>query len=128
MAPASVNPHHKEYPREGMSAGFSGNDVAAQLNHPVRCTYRDVRTTERDFELVRNLVEMAAFDGSLGSLGIADGFVDTAGGIALGGQYVELCQPSMADDPRRFDEFLGPPDGLVLFDPNTEEPRIAGDC
>ena len=109
-----------------MSAWFSCDDVAAQLNPLVGLSCRGVRSAERNFELVRNLVETSAFDGQPAGFGIADGVADPSGRIAHRRHHVELWQPPVVDNPRRIDKFLGPSHGFILFDPNTEEPCIEG--
>ena len=87
-----------------MSVRPSCDHVAAQLDPPFGRTYCDVRTTERRFKLVRDLVETSASDGFQAGFGIADGVVDPSGRKALGGHHVELRQPAVLDGLRGFDE------------------------
>src|SRR5271165_2998998 len=110
-----------------MSAWVSCDHVAAQLGPPLGLTFRDVRDAERGFGFVRDLVETSAVDGQPAGLAVAEGVLEPSGRIALRGHRVELRQPPMVDGPRRFDELLCPRDGLVLYDPGTEECRVGGD-
>src|ERR1700755_2610536 len=59
--------------------------------------------------------------------GITDGGVDPSGREAQRRHSVELGQAPVLDSACGFDEFLGPPDGFVLFTPGTYECRIVGD-
>ena len=105
-SPAPVTINARTRPCEGMrmSVRPSCDHVAAQLDPPFGRTYCDVRTTERRFKLVRDLVETTASDGFQAGFGIADGVVDPSGRKALGGHHVELRQPAVLDGLRGFDE------------------------
>ena len=62
------------------------------------------------------VVEMTIADEVLSALAIHESVIDSPYQVDLCHRHVEHHQAAMVNGPRRFDEFLGPRQRLVLFD------------
>ena len=75
-------------------------------------TRRHVRDAARGLALVEIRIEICTARQFLAGFEIAESVVDSSGGVALRGHHVQLQEPPMIDRARRFDQLLGPGDGL----------------
>ena len=91
-----------------MSAWALCQYVATDLDPSLGPALRQVGAAEPDQAFVWDLIEPSAFEHCQAGLGVVHCVVDPAGCIALGGHHVELRQPAVFDDPRGFDNLLGP--------------------
>ena len=69
----------------------------------------------------------ATAENHLAGVGVADGRLDPSGRVALRRHHVQGREPGVVDGAGGFDEFFGPGDRLIVFDPEAEEPRVGGD-
>jgi len=93
----------------------------------VGLTSHQVRVSEKRLEAERDRVVASARNGSQPGFGVSNGVFGATGQRTLRRMDVKLRQPWVADGACGFDECLGPPIGLVLFEPVAERARIDGD-
>src|SRR3977135_1158989 len=81
---------------------------AAQLNPVVIMARHEVSTAKPAFGIVGDTLESSTCDGPLRCLGIAVGFLDSSGCVALRGHHTQLRQPTGVDGIGGVETVLGP--------------------
>src|SRR3954451_25477815 len=93
----------------------------AQINPAAGLTGHAVYDASRALHLIWQWIEIAALRHLLAGRDVIDRLCHTSARVALRGGYIQMGEPSVTDSSSRINEFLDPPDRLVLFDPNAEE-------